>query len=67
MRLRRRVWLGGALAILGLAVAAVTAAGGWHPSDTAYPRQGIDVSNHQGVIARLRGIDGRVDWNVRRP
>ncbi|HVQ07925.1 MAG TPA: GH25 family lysozyme [Allosphingosinicella sp.] len=22
----------------------------WHPSDAAYPRQGIDVSHHQGAI-----------------
>lgn len=33
----------------------------WHPSDSAYPRQGIDVSHHQGAIdwARLpaQGVD----------
>ena len=52
MRARRRVWLGGALAALLLSgVAAFTFASAWHPSDTAYPRQGIDVSHHQGRIA----------------
>jgi lysozyme len=33
----------------------------WHPADTTYPRQGIDVSHHQGAIdwARLpsQGVD----------
>lgn len=52
MRIRRRAWLGGALAALVLSgVAAFIFASAWHPSDTAYPRQGIDVSHHQGRIA----------------
>lgn len=33
----------------------------WHPSDTSYPQQGIDVSHHQGMIdwAKLpaQGVD----------
>lgn len=33
-----------------LAFAAPNLAGRWHPSDATYPHQGIDVSNHQGVI-----------------
>ncbi len=35
--------------------------GHWHPSDTKYPTQGIDVSNHQGSIDWLKlptqGVD----------
>lgn len=47
----------GAVAAILLAFAAWRFAGGWHPSDSDYPRQGIDVSHHQGAIdwARLPG------------
>jgi lysozyme len=45
-------WLGGLAALLAAAMAAWLAAGAWHPSDAAFPRQGIDVSHHQG----------RIDW-----
>jgi lysozyme len=44
------------LALAALAVTAIVAAGlwflaaSWHPSDSDYPVQGIDVSHHQGAI-----------------
>lgn len=38
------------LAVVGLAIAAWLWAIAWHPSDSAWPRQGIDVSRHQGLI-----------------
>lgn len=45
---RIAVTLGGmALALL---MAAYVYSGHWRPSDASYPRQGIDVSNHQGTI-----------------
>jgi lysozyme len=51
----------GAAATALLALAAWRIASGWHPSDSDYPRQGIDVSHHQGAIdwARLpaQGVD----------
>ena len=50
--MRRRAWLA-ALAVLLLAAPAIWyLAGRWHPSDSSYPFQGIDVSHHQG----------RIDW-----
>lgn len=56
------VALGASLAILAAAGLAVWLyAPHWHPSDSAYPSQGIDVSHHQGAIdwARLpaQGVD----------
>ena len=43
--------------LLAALIVAVAIAGGillyaphWHPSDRAFPQQGIDVSHHQGVI-----------------
>lgn len=51
----------GAVAAALLALAAWRFAGGWHPSDSDFPRQGIDVSHHQGTIdwAKLpaQGVD----------
>jgi lysozyme len=42
------------LTLLGMFAIAATSVyfyvSGWHPSDKKYPLQGIDVSNHQGVI-----------------
>lgn len=32
------------------AIAAFLYAPHWHPSDTSYPAQGLDISHHQGVI-----------------
>ena len=47
--------------LLILAAIAWPIATRWHPSDDLYPRQGIDVSHHQGVIdwSRLpaQGVD----------
>ncbi|MES2442919.1 MAG: GH25 family lysozyme [Pseudomonadota bacterium] len=40
----------GLLAVVGLAIAAWLFAINWRPSESAYPRQGIDVSRHQGLI-----------------
>jgi len=40
----------GLLAVVILALAAWLWAIHWHPSDSVYPRQGIDVSRHQGLI-----------------
>ena len=36
--------------LLALAGYAALSAKSWHPSDSAYPVQGIDVSHHQGAI-----------------
>lgn len=53
---RRRVrriapWLAGALLLASaLVVIAALLMPHWHPSDDDYPRQGIDVSHHQGAI-----------------
>jgi lysozyme len=48
---RRLVALGALLAILGGAGLALwLRAPHWHPSDSSYPSQGIDVSHHQGAI-----------------
>lgn len=50
---RRLAWILGAIAMLALLVwLGWRAAGAWHPPDSAWPRQGIDVSHHQG----------RIDW-----
>jgi lysozyme len=52
-RERRRNKLGCGIVIaplLALAGYAVLSAKSWHPSDAAYPVQGIDVSHHQGGI-----------------
>ena len=38
------------LAVVGLALAAWLWAIHWSPSESTYPRQGIDVSRHQGLI-----------------
>lgn len=40
----------GVLVVVALALAAWLFAINWHPSTTSYPRQGIDVSRHQGLI-----------------
>lgn len=57
----RRALTAAVLIPLVLAAIAWQVATQWHPSDDLYPRQGIDVSHHQGVIdwARLpaQGID----------
>src|SRR4051794_5467055 len=47
----------GALGCLLAAWLAWTLAAAWHPSDSLYPLQGIDISHHQGAIdwARLPG------------
>jgi lysozyme len=51
----------GALIALLAALLVWKLAAGWHPSDSRYPLQGIDVSHHQGKIdwARLpaQGVD----------
>ena len=48
---RRLVALGAVLAILGGAGLALWLhAPHWHPSDSSFPSQGIDVSHHQGAI-----------------
>jgi lysozyme len=48
--MRAGKWLAG-LFLLGLAGFGLwTYAGRWHPSDRAFPDQGIDVSHHQGAI-----------------
>jgi lysozyme len=55
MKKRRRfAWaIGGAAAIVSLGwLSARSYAPYWHPSDSLYPRQGIDVSHYQG----------RIDW-----
>lgn len=50
------------IAATGLGIAAWLYAVQWRPSESAWPRQGIDVSHHQGVIdwtavARQRQVD----------
>ncbi|HYD25407.1 MAG TPA: GH25 family lysozyme [Croceibacterium sp.] len=50
---RRRGQIGCGILIAPLAVLAgyaALSAKAWHPSDARYPRQGIDVSHHQGAI-----------------
>lgn len=46
--------LRGAVAVLIIllvcGITAVLVSGRWHPSDREYPKQGIDVSHHQGAI-----------------
>jgi lysozyme len=51
-RSRRGLWW---LTLAALVAAAIwwltrTEAGDWHPSTLRYPRQGIDISHHQGAI-----------------
>ena len=46
----RRALIGVALLLFVAACFAWPLAMRWHPSDTRYPRQGIDVSHHQGAI-----------------
>ena len=59
----RRIWLFlfGAALLAGGLLALWAWSGQWHPSDRAFPTQGIDVSHHQGAIdwARLpaQGVD----------
>jgi lysozyme len=48
MRIRLLLIAFGLSLILGFG--AVWLAGRWHPGDADYPRQGIDVSHHQGAI-----------------
>jgi lysozyme len=49
------------VAIMAVTGPAAARHGGWHPSEHRYPRQGIDVSHHQGHIkwAKLprQGVD----------
>lgn len=47
---KTRIALVPVIAVLALVASAYLYSGHWHPSDTTYPRQGIDVSNHQGDI-----------------
>jgi lysozyme len=50
--MKTMAWAG--LALLGVAAGGAGAwlhAPHWHPSDRAFPTQGIDVSHHQGIIA----------------
>jgi lysozyme len=58
---KRRIALGLLIALAAAALFAWRYAPRWHPSDAAYPSQGIDVSHHQGRIdwARLpaQGVD----------
>ena len=49
MRAARRAGLA-LVAGAGLAFAACLYSGHWHPSDSRFPAQGIDVSHHQGAI-----------------
>jgi lysozyme len=57
MRSKTRIIIAAVLAPTGLAIAAVLYAPHWHPSDSRFPIQGIDVSHHQGPIdwAKLPG------------
>lgn len=52
----------GLLAIASLAIAAWLYAINWRPSDSDYPRQGIDVSRHQGLIDWDRVAGASVDF-----
>ena len=49
VKLKRLALGAGAVLLVALAAAWIVAPR-WHPSDSAYPRQGIDVSHHQGAI-----------------
>jgi lysozyme len=57
----RRTLIGVTLIVLITIAVVWSIATRWHPSDELYPRQGIDVSHHQGSIdwARLprQGVD----------
>ena len=47
---RWRIAVGLLLALALIVIGLFLYAPHWHPSDTSYPRQGIDVSHHQGAI-----------------
>ena len=56
-------WLIGAAVVIALILwLRRNTAGDWHPSDSRYLRQGIDVPHHQGRIDRSRLPDAEVDF-----
>ncbi len=50
MRRWTKIIIGVAVALILTGLAAWLYLPHWHPSDTRYPQQGIDVSHHQGAI-----------------
>ena len=57
--MRRRYWvsISTLLAVALLIISTPKLVGRWHPSEARYPKQGIDVSHHNGDI----------DWRALRP